>query len=348
MQALKKDGKIELLRFLAILFIMSDHMGHLGLKDLSRPFTGTWVFVEFFLFLSGFLTAKHFDKPQAQLSGSRLESYVTNGVVYTYKKYVRFLPYVTIAVLSEYIVRYYEYLGNHDFYHFYENMQEMPLEILMLSSAGNIGTRLFPLWYLSSSMLVSPFICMVSQIKNKYVKGIIAFYPAVFYYLNRSRSIGAHDYPNQIIRAMCGMLLGVFVYLLSENLKSRTLSKAARGWITFFLTFSFCAILFVSYNGYVHITTYLLLFIAVILLTFSEQSYLPRFSNKLFLYMGKLSMPMYLFHYSLAHWIVLAIPEQYVAAKILVYYIGSILLSMAGLALVNYVSRVRAKRKAVS
>ena len=318
MQALKKDGKIELLRFLAILFIMSDHMGHLGLKDLSRPFTGTWVFVEFFLFLSGFLTAKHFDKPQAQLSGSRLESYVTNGVVYTYKKYVRFLPYVAIAVLSEYIVRYYEYLGNHDFYH------------------------------LSSSMLVSPFICMVSQIKNKYVKGIIAFYPAVFYYLNRSRSIGSHDYPNQIIRAMCGMLLGVFVYLLSENLKSRTLSKAARGWITFFLTFSFCALLFVSYNGYVHITTYLLLFIAVILLTFSEQSYLPRFSNKLFLYMGKLSMPMYLFHYSLTHWIVLAIPEQYVAAKILVYYIGSILLSMAGLALVNYVSRVRAKRKAVS
>ena len=57
-----KDGKIELMRFLACLMIMSDHMGTLGLKNLERPFRGTWVYVEFFLILSGFFHRKTFYK----------------------------------------------------------------------------------------------------------------------------------------------------------------------------------------------------------------------------------------------------------------------------------------------
>ena len=57
------DGKIELMRFFAALMIMCDHMGAIGLKDLERPFRGTWIYTEFFLILSGYFTAKHFAAP---------------------------------------------------------------------------------------------------------------------------------------------------------------------------------------------------------------------------------------------------------------------------------------------
>ena len=78
----KRDGKIELLRFMGIIFIMCDHMGHIGLGELKRPFTGTWVYVEFFLMLSGFMTAKHFMEGGTSQESS-FSIYVEKSIKYT-------------------------------------------------------------------------------------------------------------------------------------------------------------------------------------------------------------------------------------------------------------------------
>lgn len=55
-----KDCKIETLRFIAAVFIMAGHIYAAIGYDGSFPFPVGWYYVEFFLILTGFFTAKQF------------------------------------------------------------------------------------------------------------------------------------------------------------------------------------------------------------------------------------------------------------------------------------------------
>lgn len=343
---MKRDGKIELLCFLGILFIMCDHMGHIGLGELKRPFTGTWVYVEFFLILSGFMTAKHFSEGAIDQS---LGTYISNSVTYTIKKYKRFIPYVACAVILEYIVRYHALFENKEFTSLWARIEEIPAEIMLLSSAATYGTRLFPIWFLSATFLVSPFISIISQIKNKYVKGIITFYPAVFYYLYRVQSIGNHDYPNQIIRAFCGMSLGVFIYLMSEYIKIRPVTKIKKLFLTFWMAMCYCLLLFMGYKGYVFISTYLICFISIIMLNFCGHTFFPNVTSRILSFLGKLSMPMFIWHYVIAHIVSGFVPIEDIYGRILLYYFGTILISVISLLIIQFGSKkIKQSRNAIS
>ena len=51
---MKRNGKIELLRFLGVVFIMNAHFGY----NADRPFLGGWYYVEFFFIITGFFTMR--------------------------------------------------------------------------------------------------------------------------------------------------------------------------------------------------------------------------------------------------------------------------------------------------
>ena len=322
---------------------MCDHFGQIGLGDLQRPFTGTWLYVEFFLILSGFLTAKHFHKME---SANTISSYISNGVSYTIKKYSKFLPYVFVAVLIEYVVRFGKYIIVGDFTGFFSKIQEMPFEMFLLSAASTNGTLTFPLWYLSATFLVGPFICVISQIKNSQVKGIISFYPAVFYYLNRINSIGNHDYPNQIIRAFCGMLFGVFVFVVTDDIAKRTIRQATRILFTICLVFSICILLFINYKGLCFTSTYLLCFVCIIMLSFCEKTYIDSCAHPFIIYLGKLSMPMFIWHWPIAHLLDLFIPKDNILARIVVFYLGTILISILSMSIIRIIKEKATYNKA--
>ena len=56
----RKNSTIEIWRFVASLLIMATHMYHFGIDNYY--FRETWIFVEFFLIITGYYTAVHFDK----------------------------------------------------------------------------------------------------------------------------------------------------------------------------------------------------------------------------------------------------------------------------------------------
>ena len=344
--AKRKNGIIELFRFLGIVFIMCGHFRQIGLTGLPRPFADTWLYVEFFLILSGFLTAKHFQMKDNRANG--ITTHVENGIIYTIKKYRKFLPYVVLAVFAEYLIKYRAYLFEGDYYNFFKKAQEMPFEIFLLSAAGTNGTLTFPIWYLSATFLVSPFICIISQLKNKYIIGMLSFYPALFYYLYRTTSIGNHDYPNQIVRAMCGMLLGVFVYLIADHIGKRTISKKNRFILTVFLLALIGTLLYISYSGISFISTYLFCFIGIFILTFSRKTYLPFCDNAILRFLGKLSMPMFILHWPVAHFLVLIIPQDQVATRIIAYYLGTIFVSLLMMGIISVFSTKKGMLKKVS
>lgn len=339
----KKDGKIELLRFLGICFIMCDHMHKIGLKDLERPFSHTWIYVEFFLFLSGFMTARHFQKKEVQ--PTEAGSYVKEGILYTCKKYAQYMPYVVCAVLLQYLLLYHGFLEKKDFLGFFSKVQEMPFEMLLLSAAGMNGTRLFPIWFLSATFLVSPVICIICQIKNVYLKGMLAFYPAVFYYLNIANGVATHDYPNQIVRAFCGMLMGVLLFLLSERIKAKS-SDRRSGYVfrSVVLCVAYVVLLFISYKSLKLLSLYLLCFIVIICLTFCEKTFIPSLSNPVFLYLGRLSMPMFIWHWVIARLVVSLFPGSGVTFRIVGYYLGTIAVSVISMEIVEYIKKTRIRR----
>lgn len=196
---------------------------------------------------------------------------------------------------------------------------------------------------LSATFLATPIISIITQIKNKYVIGMISFYPALFYYLYRNQSIGNHDYPNQIIRAICGMLLGVFVYLMPTYIKERKVNRAQRMIMSLWLVISFIVLIFMGVKSYVFISTYLLCFISIIMLTFCDQTLIPRCSSKVFDYLGQLSMPMFIWHYVIAHILVLFIPVDNISGRITVYYFWTALVSFLSMTLIESIRNKRNK-----
>lgn len=290
MKHMLRDGKIELMRFLASLMIMCDHMGIIGLKELNRPFRGTWIYVEFFLILSGFFTANHFAKPTAHTD------IVENSVKYTVNKYSRFIPHTFCAVSIVYIFSNFQLILDKNLNQLLFEFGDMPYEILMLSAANTNGTKLFPLWFLSAIFLMTPFICIICQLSNKYKTIFLSFYPAVFYYLYRAHSIGAHEYPNQLVRVFCGMSLGVLLFHVSRYISSYSLSNIEKLYLTALTVFCYFLLFYMGWNSITPVSAYLTCFVVIVCLTFCNNTYLPLCSNKIFIYLGKLSMPMFIWH----------------------------------------------------
>lgn len=54
-----RSGFIDIIRFIAALLIMAHHMYNIGLQ--YYPFWDCWIYTEFFLLITGYFTAKHFE-----------------------------------------------------------------------------------------------------------------------------------------------------------------------------------------------------------------------------------------------------------------------------------------------
>ena len=219
--------------------------------------------------------------------------------------------------------------------------------MLLLSAAGTNGTRLFPIWFLSATFLVSPLLCIVCQIKNVYLKGLLAFYPAVFYYLSRLHGdkitgIGSHVYPNQMLRALCGMLMGVVILLVSDRIKMKSSDRwSCRMIWSVVLCTAYCALLYISYKSYNFLGLYLICFVIIICLTFCEKTFIPSLSNPVFLYLGRLSMPMFIWHWVVARLLTAIFPESGVTFRIVGYYLGTIAISAISMRIVAYIKTNR-------
>ena len=54
-----RSGCIDIIRFIGALLIMAHHMYNIGLQ--YYPFWDCWIYTEFFLLITGYYTAKHFE-----------------------------------------------------------------------------------------------------------------------------------------------------------------------------------------------------------------------------------------------------------------------------------------------
>ena len=90
-----RSGNADLAKFIASCLIMTYHIFIFGLRNYH--FGTAWIYVEFFLIITGFFTARHF-------STVKTEEPMKIAIRYTINKFLPLIPYTTIATVLMYLL----------------------------------------------------------------------------------------------------------------------------------------------------------------------------------------------------------------------------------------------------
>lgn len=221
---MKRLSIVDLWKFIAAVLIMIHHLYHLG-----GQFTGAyfgrfaWIFVEFFFILTGWFTYHHFSTTDKKPDIFR------SGLKYTLAKFRPFLPYTTAAITLQYLVSApYSFIKSGHVVRFLSHFNHYPLEVLLVGEAQQSEQLLVPIWFLSAMFMVFPIVVFLCQMKNKYLLLTISGLYSLLYY--GQVQLSNRIWPDDLFRALAGMLLGVSVCIATELLKEKA-SKTRHQYI---------------------------------------------------------------------------------------------------------------------
>lgn len=320
---------LELARFFCTLAVMAHHCYNAGIQ---RPhfMCGAMMYVEWFFLVSGYMTCRHFIEETPHSGGI-----CKNAVLYTIRKFKKLFFYTTIATIFQYvfwIYVQYALIPDGNWKDAIVKCADMPLDILLLSSAFRFRSlpHSVPLWYLSAMLLVFPWICIFFQSKNKELIFLLSLSVPVFFYGNLD-VLQLRTYPNDLLRAFFCMMLGGGVYFISKMLA--VLPQLHRRLSTWLLSaieigcFLLAAIICDKWGMEQFNCIFLLFFIEITLLL-SGLTLSSRVQTGWMCYLGRLTVPMYIFHWSIGSMISAFFPDWTDRQKVLAYYGVTILFSV--------------------
>ncbi|MBE6719282.1 MAG: acyltransferase [Ruminococcaceae bacterium] len=300
----KRTGEIEFLRFVFCLFVIMFHCNQKIFRQFSPDrFDYTWaphgyIGVEFFFILSGFFLAVRLAKinydntPKSKLGKTYFQI--------IWHKYISVFPYHLLAFVPLFV------LDNHlkGDYTFDKLLRVLPGLFLVQRTGINSYNVNGVEWYISAMLVamavIIPFAVKYKEVYFRYAAPVIAV--LVYGYLIREfktisdssawTSIGYRC----VWRAVAGINLGIFAYQCTQKLKKYNYSKAERTTAFFvrYILFAVTALYMLStITKKFEIYIVFVIFIAT-LLTFVFPIQNKIFQNNLVLFLGRMSLPMYL------------------------------------------------------
>ena len=274
----KRIAIIDLWRLIACLMIMGRHLVNHGIY--GEPFFETWIYVEFFLILSGGLSFRCFVKD----NNCSFENLCKNAVYCTFRKFIKLTPYVFLSASLFYLLNIQQ--GKRSI----SSMLELP-RITFLLTSGSMGAN----WFLVALFMAYPCFYLLCHMKSQYFIYLVSFFVSVVYYESRD-ILNDRSIPYSIVRVFSGLLLGVISYGFSQILNERSFSPFYKVLLT--VVEQGCLI-FTVVCAYFNFDIWrfdLLCFVVAVSIILSEQSYTCHLNSSLISYGGKISMVMYLFH----------------------------------------------------
>lgn len=285
----KRNGEIEFFRFLFAVVVLLEHMGIL-------PHGG--VAVEFFFALTGYLTMASLNK--AKVSGAPCLS----TFAFVFRKIKSFYPELLISMIL--VIGVHFLTGEHDYRYYLRPAETIINNVLLLKMSGlcqSPSDLNGPTWFLSSMLLA---IFVVYPLLRKFGANGFLFAIALsicgFLCTYHGSLTGVYDWIGFTyegnIRAVGDILLGAFAFPVVQTIKSVEILLPGR--------LLACAVRYVMLGimFYVAMDTgtdfqWLSLLAAwgMVVIAFSGigiDAY--AFNNKLCLFLGKLSLPLYLSH----------------------------------------------------
>lgn len=345
----KRISVVDLWKFIASMMIMTYHLFHLGPAFYDCSYGKfAWIYVEFFYILTGYFTYKHFYKQQISLKNIDIYK---QSFRYTLNKFKPFLPYTTIAISLQYLITSpitSLFTAPKQFFgHFYN----YPFEVLLLGDAVKMNQLVIPIWFLSAMLLVFPAVSLICQIKNKFLVLMVSGLYSLFYF--GQISFGSRTWPNDIFRALGGMLLGVCVFIIADLIKTK---KVKTGQVSFRISIlltvielgGMCFALAVTFLNVQTLDKIIVCVFAVCIgIMLSGYSLTARINSSFISYLGKISLPIYIIHWTTGTVInrVNEIITLSIPVKLTAYYAGTIIMAIALYSLINMIKKRRLKSK---
>lgn len=337
---MKKDSKIEIYRFLACCFIMMGHCIAFGNMKISVPFTVSYQFVEFFFILTGYFTARHFAK------ASFKDTNIVDILKYDVKKFLRFIPYTIPAIICIYFEESVGYLQSGDISGLFINLKDAIVEMLFLSTLRPSGAHLFVMWFLSAMFITLPILICFCLINNKWIKIITGtILCSVYYVIIPDYTI--HDSPNQLLRSLFGMMVGVVVFYLSSSVNKGKVWKGIIILLTIIMVIAYFVPIYCSYENYHYKYPYLICFTLWIFIDMSNLTVIGPLYSKVGEFLGAISMPIFIWHQVVIKLFTDYIVIEIEVVKLVLCFVGTFVISIINMYIVKGCTRWIAKKKEV-
>lgn len=324
-----RSGNVELARFIAALMIMIFHQHYIYIPD--RSCLDAWIYVEFFLIITGYYTAKHFDN--ANHINPMKES-----IIYSLKKFIPFFPYVFFTSLLAYLSALIPRLV----------LNEIEIKDVLYSLCNDwifeaflvIESFEYPylgtLWFFSVLFIVFPLFSWLMQVHNRYwIITVCSMYSLLYYGVmgvNTDRV-----YPNDFFRVIAGLCLGAFVYEMVYAF-SNYIYKINKVILTLIEAVTFLLPLVIIFTNFGSTRFILLCFVVCLSIMLPNLSYSDILKGKVFVFLGRLSIPLCIIHQYFGDIIIRLSGKMMISNKniLVLYYGGSIIFSLMAMWIVDH------------
>jgi peptidoglycan/LPS O-acetylase OafA/YrhL len=307
----KRNGKIELYRFIFCICVLSFHIEKYILGEASLNEGIHFAFfphgamgVEFFFILSGFLMAKSIDKSRSLNPQSANNFSAKEGINFIWKKYISIFPQHLVAFVVAFVV----YVLVNDLNAkgiLLSAIDSIPNLFLIEMSGINFTNPNHIEWYISCMLIAMAIlypICKKYYDKfTRYFAPLLALLILGYMIYTTSSLTGVTKWTGicykSLIRAIVELALGTCSYEFSKFLSSKKFTSNQRLIFTLIeFALLVASVLYVvltlprKYEVYV-----LALFFLLVSIAFSGVSYGNKiFNNKISCFLGKITLPIYL------------------------------------------------------
>lgn len=341
---MKKQSRIDfidILRFIFIGFILYIHFMFISTGGNEFKFRGSYIFVEAFLFITGYFTAAHFKKTALKKFDKKAEA----SISYTFKKFSAFVPYIIVAIL---LGLYFALKHtNASVISYFIQVAKIPVDLLFGSAIIYTGFS-GPLWYASALFLVFPLFCLVVQNKNyKNVRNLVLllFIP-LYICLTSLDTLGI----GALVRVFFDLMIGAVIFDLSGELSKIKFNTRGRVLLQIIEFMSFAAVIYIISHSsdiirelaQVKVLTFVMLIIFFILV-FSRKTFTSNIKAPIIRKASIVVLPAFLIHEPIAN---ILVPKLNLATHIefMIYAAATFAISALLVFIVSKLKKVDLKK----
>jgi len=304
----KRDGNIELLRFIFANWIVLHHA-------LLPRFRGGWLGVEFFFLLTGYYMAKNLEKDCEAHSNEPYRDTAAAGIRYIWNKFRKLFPYIFWSTILGFIVQALDLSYGGSAKEIVKQAAKLPYDLLPLQNFGYASLSCTgTLWYLSAMFFAIWLLYPIVRRRYHFYTGYLAPGIAIFLsgYLVRTYGMlgSANDFSgvninSGFVRAIAEISLGMFLYVISRIFEQKAMSRRESILFTIIEILSLVLLFLYMYfwkpeTGYLDSIAVMLMFIGITILMSGHSLLSGLFDNNLSRILGKISMVLFMNH---AYWL---------------------------------------------
>lgn len=297
----KKNGEIELLRFVFTVAVMLFHSSYI--VD-NMPFQRGNLGVEFFFIVSGFLMMRHIEK--AEQKNQNALPLGKESCQYIFNKARAIFPEIIIGAAITFI--FILFTSNQGIKYILANSVNWFFDDVLLLRATGVGSSINgQLWYISSMLLAMALLYPLTRKYKDIMTNLVIPLGPVLLIGYLYKAYGSILKPTEMgiltmrgnIRALAELGLGMTGYRICEHIKKINFNAFGKVCFSIF-KWALYGIIFVVifFDIYIIDSVIPLIIAAAVILSFSGISIESGiFNNKLSYFLGKLSLPLYVAHY---------------------------------------------------